>query len=49
VFLNSYFGRTLLPLGKPFGFIRKGPQGRPAKVVPVPSRVIVDDLVVKHA
>lgn len=24
VFLNSYFGRTLLPLGKPFGFIRKG-------------------------
>ena len=25
VFLNSYFGRTLLPLGKPFGFIRKGP------------------------
>lgn len=25
VFLNSYFGRTLLPLGKPFGWIRKGP------------------------
>jgi len=25
VFLNSYFGRTLLPLGKPFGFIHKGP------------------------
>jgi uncharacterized protein len=25
VFLNSYFGRTILPLGKPFGFIRKGP------------------------
>lgn len=25
VFLNSYFGRTLLPLGKPFGLIRKGP------------------------
>ena len=24
VFLNSYFGRPLLPLGKPFGFIRKG-------------------------
>ena len=24
VFLNSYFGRTLLPLGKPFGLIRKG-------------------------
>lgn len=24
VFLNSYFGRVLLPLGKPFGFIRKG-------------------------
>ena len=25
VFLNSYFGRTLLPLGKPLGLIRKGP------------------------
>jgi uncharacterized protein len=25
VFLNSYFGRVLLPLGKPFGWIRKGP------------------------
>jgi succinate-acetate transporter protein len=25
LFLNSYFGRTLIPLGKPFGFIRKGP------------------------
>lgn len=25
IFLNSYFGRTLLPLGKPFGFIHKGP------------------------
>lgn len=25
LFLNSYFGRTLLPLGKPFGFIHKGP------------------------
>lgn len=24
VFLNSYFGRVLLPLGAPFGFIRKG-------------------------
>lgn len=38
VFLNSYFGRTLLPLGKPFGFIRKGPSARPAKdmhVVPL--------------
>jgi succinate-acetate transporter protein len=29
VFLNSYFGRTLLPLGRPFGWIRKGP-ARPA-------------------
>jgi len=28
VFLNSFFGRTLLPLGKPFGFIRKGPLAR---------------------
>ena len=25
VFLNSFFGRALLPLGKPFGLIRKGP------------------------
>ena len=25
VLLNSYFGRTLLPLGKPMGWIRKGP------------------------
>lgn len=31
VFLNSYFGRTLLPLGKPLGWIRKGP-AQPAKV-----------------
>ena len=35
VFLNSYFGRTLLPLGKPFGFIRKEPLGHSAKVVHV--------------
>ncbi len=25
VFLNNFFGRTILPLGKPFGFISKGP------------------------
>ena len=25
IFLNSYFGRVLVPLGAPFGFIRKGP------------------------
>jgi succinate-acetate transporter protein len=31
VFLNSYFGRTLLPLGAPFGFIRKGPSARSNK------------------
>ncbi|WP_213953432.1 acetate uptake transporter [Variovorax sp. dw_954] len=41
VFLNSYFGRELLPLGKPFGFIRKGPATPPARVVhviePVPA------------
>jgi len=35
VFLNSYFGRTLLPLGKPLGFIRKGPLAPVAKVVRV--------------
>ena len=35
VFLNSDFGRTLLALGKPFGFIRKGPAPRPAPVVHV--------------
>ena len=43
VFLNSYFGRTLLPLGTPFGFIRKGAVNRPAKVVhviePIPAVV----------
>lgn len=31
VFLNSYFGRALLPLGKPFGLIRKGPAVHIAK------------------
>ncbi|MCL2655986.1 MAG: acetate uptake transporter [Betaproteobacteria bacterium] len=25
IFLNNYFGRTVLPLGAPMGFIRKGP------------------------
>lgn len=25
IFLNSYFGRPIVPLGKPFGFIQKGP------------------------
>lgn len=25
VFLNSYFGRTVLPLGRPLGWIRRGP------------------------
>ena len=34
VFLNSYFGRTLLPLGKPLGFIRKGPLPKPAREGP---------------
>jgi hypothetical protein len=34
VFLNSFFGRTLLPLGKPFGFIRKGPMLAPVKELP---------------
>lgn len=33
VFLNSFFGRTLLPLGKPFGFIRKGPLVHPVKEI----------------
>ena len=31
VFLNSYFGRVILPLGAPFGFIKKGP----AQVTPI--------------
>lgn len=26
LFLNLFFGRQLLPLGKPFGFIQKGPR-----------------------
>jgi hypothetical protein len=30
VFLNSFFGRTLLPLGKPMGWIRKGPAKKAA-------------------
>src|SRR4249920_2547518 len=38
VFLNSYFGRTLLPLGRPFGFIRKGPALRPIVVEPITPR-----------
>lgn len=25
IFLNNFFGRTMLPLGKPMGFITKGP------------------------
>jgi succinate-acetate transporter protein len=25
IFLNNHFGRVILPLGKPFGWIRKGP------------------------
>lgn len=29
VFLNSYFGRVLLPLGQPLGWIRKGPAKPP--------------------
>ncbi len=40
VFLNSYFGRTLLPLGKPFGFIRKGPLAHTAKVVPLTEPIV---------
>ncbi len=24
IFLNSYFGRVIVPLGAPFGFIKKG-------------------------
>lgn len=28
VFLNTYFGRVLLPLGKPFGFVEKGAGGQ---------------------
>lgn len=41
VFLNSYFGRTLLPLGRPFGFILKGPPVRAAKLVHVTEPVAV--------
>jgi hypothetical protein len=40
VFLNSYFGRSLLPLGKPFGFIRKGAPMHAAKVVHVIQPVV---------
>ena len=43
VFLNSYFGRVLLPLGKPFGFIQKGSAGQirgslQAVEVPAPKK-----------
>ncbi|MDX2111463.1 MAG: acetate uptake transporter [Verrucomicrobiota bacterium] len=31
VFINSYFGRVILPLGKPMGWIKKGPKPVPAK------------------
>jgi len=41
VFLNSYFGRTLLPLGRPFGFIRKGPPLHPVKVLHVIEPIAV--------
>jgi uncharacterized protein len=34
VFLNSFFGRVILPLGAPLGLIHKGP----AQAVPMPSR-----------
>lgn len=50
VFLNSYFGRTLLPLGKPFGFIRKGPQLAPVRDVPaIESASVVPQAVVVRA
>jgi len=39
VFLNSYFGRTLLPLGKPFGLIRKGPLHLVAQTTPAKAGV----------
>lgn len=29
IFLNNFFGRTMLPLGKPMGWIRKGPAVQP--------------------
>ena len=42
VFLNTYFGRVLLPLGKPFGFIQR-PAGQirgslQAVEVPTPKK-----------
>lgn len=30
IFLNNFFGRAVLPMGKPFGWIRKGPALAPA-------------------
>ena len=35
IFLNNYFSRTVLPLGKPLGLIRKGPLMPPQ---PIPSK-----------
>lgn len=33
IFLNNFFGRTMLPLGKPFGLIAKGPLPVPAQAI----------------
>ncbi|NTV11382.1 MAG: hypothetical protein HGA47_11495, partial [Zoogloea sp.] len=37
IFLNNFFGRTVLPLGKPFGFIARGPLAQPAAKQPLKS------------
>ncbi|MEN9500801.1 MAG: hypothetical protein RI964_86 [Pseudomonadota bacterium] len=37
VFLNSFFGRTVLPLGAPFGFIQKG---APVKAIDANSNIV---------
>ena len=45
VFLNNYFGRTLLPLGKPLGLIRKGAAAAKAAVparMPAAAAAVTD-------
>lgn len=48
IFLNNYFGRVLVPLGAPFGFIRKGPALQEA-VRPQPSRARDETMVMPDA
>jgi succinate-acetate transporter protein len=39
IFLNNFFGRTILSLGKPFGWIRKGPALPPQAAAPAQQQL----------